>query len=236
MEEKKVETKKDVKIKDKIVEKSIEMAAKEMTEMFQDTENIALAEAAIQNNEIEFEHEGQTYRVRKSNYLEKQEANKFRMKKYIELLKDKDCLLEKDLRKLYKDRGVDIDALDKQMQELTVQQQSLMMDLGKAIKENKDKVELLKYKEEILNIMNSLQGLNAEKQQLLEFSLENRILMEVYSYMIWMIAEHKVKDTWTKIWPKYEDFLATDTNELLNKVTKHGAVIISEEMTARNLV
>ena len=171
------------------VEKSIEDASKEMMEMLKDNENVALAETAIQNNQIEFTEGEIKYRVRKTTMQEKQEANKFRMKRYIELLKDPDTLLERDLKKLYKNKGIDIDDIEKQYIELDKQQKVLMLDLGKAIKENRPKPELEKYKEEIITVSNTMQGLTQEKQGLLEYSLENRILMEVYSYMIWMIAE-----------------------------------------------
>jgi len=239
---KETETKVDKVIetaKDTVETKEIEMAANKIAatkikEMFSDNEAITLAEAAAQNNEIVFEVEGTTYRVRKTTYQEKQDANHWRMKKYIEFLKDKDCLLEKDLRLLYKERGIDVTKLEKEIEELSSQQQILLFDLGKAIKENKQKNELNKYKEEISNILSSIQGLSLEKQQLLEFSLENRVIMEVYSFMIWKISEKKVGDKWESIWSTYEDFLNTTPNEVLRQVTKNGAVLITEEMTLQN--
>ena len=109
-----------------------------------------------------------------------------------------------------------------------------MLDLGKAIKENRPNPELIKYKEEILSIGSSMQLLNQEKQSLLEYSIENRILMEVYSYMIWIISEKQVGNDWVQIWNTYEEFLGTDDIKLLTEVTKLGAVIVTDEMT-RNL-
>ena len=231
------ESKETIEQKEKNIE--IEKIANETTaekikEMFSDNEAISLAEAAAQNNEIVFEVEGTTYRVRKTTFQEKQDANHWRMKKYIEFLRDKECLLEKDLRVLYKERGIDIIKLEKEINELTVQQRTLLFDLGKAIKENKPKIELDKYKEEVSNILLSIQGLSLEKQQLLEFSLENRVIMEVYSFMIWKISEKKVGDKWESIWSTYEDFLNTTPNEVLRQVTKNGAVLITEEMTLQN--
>jgi len=223
------------KKKDIIIEQEANIAAsKKMREMFADNETIALAEAAVQNNEIVFEVEGITYRVRKTTFQEKQDANHWRMKKYIEFLRDKDCLLEKDLRELYKERGISILKLEKEIDELVNQQKKLLFDLGKAIKDNKAKSELDKYKEEISNLLLSIQGLSLEKQQLLEFSLENRVIMEVYSFMIWKIGEKKVGDKWEKIWTTYEEFLNVTPNELLRQVTKNGAVLITEEMTLQN--
>ena len=81
------------------IEKALnEAAAQKIREMFSENEALALAEAAVQNSEIIFDVDGITYRVRKTNFQEKQDANHWRMKKYIEFLRDKDCLLEKDLK------------------------------------------------------------------------------------------------------------------------------------------
>jgi len=207
-----------------------EATAKKVKEMFSDNEAITLAETALQNNEIVFENGGKTYRVRKANFQEKQDANKKRMKLYIELLKDADCLLEKDLRKLYKERGMDIDDIDKQIMALTNQQQKLLFDLGKAIKDNRPKVELDKYKEEITLSIQSIQGLSIEKQQLLEFSLENRVMMDVYSWLIWTVSEVKVGEVWQKNWVKYDDFLQSSPNQLLHTITRNATVLITEDL------
>lgn len=223
-------------IDEEIVKKAAEQSADEIKELFKDTEIENLTEQNIQNNEIVFEHEGTEYRVRKSNYNEKQKANDFRMKKYVELLRNEDCLLEKDLRELYKKRGIDIGDMDKEILELSKQQQDLMLELGKAIKEDKNKTELEDYKNEIVNILSSIQGLNQEKQRLLEISLENRLLTEVYSYLIWLVSEKKVDGKWVQVWDEYEDFMSSDLTELLAKITKNGAVIISNELSNSALI
>jgi len=227
----------EVVTEDKILDEAAEKAVNDATvakvkEMFSDNEAMALTEAAIQNNEIVFEIDGATYRVRKANFQEKQDANKYRMKIYVDLLRDKDCLLEKDLRKLYKERGIDVDDMDKEILGLSNQQQKLLFDLGKAIKGGGDKVELDKYKEEVVNIMHSIQGLSTEKQQLLEFSLENRVMMEVYSFLIWCVAEVKTGGAWKRIWATQTEFLNTTPSELLNEVTKNATVLITEDLTS----
>jgi len=218
-------------IEETAVEMNDEEALKEFTKLFADQENVALAEAAINNTCIEFEYKEEMYRVRKSTFAEKQEANKFRMGRFIELLKDKDSVLEKDLKALYKAKGIDIDDMDNQLIEFDDQQKALMLELGKAIKGNRDKVELEKYKAEIVALMSSTQAIQTERQGLLEYSLENRILMDVYSYMVWLIAEKKVGENWTRIWKTYDSFMAAENLELLALVTKNGAVVVTEEMS-----
>jgi len=200
--------------------------------MLSDDENLALAEAAVQDNQLKFEHNSKQYRVRKSTYVEKQEANKYRHKAYIQLLRDPDTLLEKDLRALYKTKGVDIDGIEREIQELYNTQQTLMLALGKAIQKKSLKVELEKYKEEIVQCNSSIGGLNQEKQILLEYSLENRILMDVYGFMVWQIAEVKENGEWKRVWTSYEACQADPDVQLLTLVTKHGAVIVTDEMTS----
>jgi hypothetical protein len=236
VEEKKEKVVEEVKEekKDEIEEKAAETVVKEMTELLADIDKENLVEGAIQDNKIEFSHEGVSYRVRKAVYKEKQQANKFRMKLYVELLKDKDCLLEKDLRKLYKERGTDIDKIDKEILELTNQQENLLFDLGKAIKENKAKVELEQYKKQIIGVRESIKGLRLEKQQLLEISLENRLLTEVYSYLIWLTSEKKVEGGWVRIWDKYDDFISCEDFNLLSLVSTHGTFIISDDFNPHN--
>jgi len=222
----------DTVIEDAALELTVEDAAKEIRKMLSDNEGVALAEAAVQDNELQFKHNDKTYRVRKATYLEKQEANKFRMKKYVELLRDPDTLLERDLRKLYKDKGVDIDGIEKELTELYNTQQSLMLELGKAIQNKKPVAELEKYKAEVVQCNSSMQRLNQEKQALLEYSLENRILMEVYGYMIWQISEVKEGETWKRLWKTYDACQADTDAVLLGLITKHGAVIVTDEMTS----
>lgn len=226
----------DAKVEAKILEDAAKEAQKEMVDLFKDNSLMNLAEMAVQNNEIVFEDEGITYRVRKATFQEKQAGNNHRMKKYIELLKDKDCLLEKDLKKLYKDRGIDLDDMDKQLTVLSTQQKSLMFDLGDSIKAKKPKTELMKYKEEIITVTKAIQELNVEKQQLLEFTLENRVIMEVYSYLIWTTSEKKVGNEWVKIWNTHDEFLGATPNNLLGLVTKNGAILITDEMNLQTSI
>ena len=105
-----------------------------------------------------------------------------------------------------------------------------MFDLGEAIKNNKQKVELEQYKGEILYLKQTLEGLTLEKQSLLEVSLENRLLMEVYSYLIWMIAEKKIQGEWKRLWPSYDIFMSCQDLALVGEISKYAAMIIGEEL------
>jgi hypothetical protein len=65
----------------------------------------------LKSNEKIFDMDGITYRVRKPNNKEKREVYQKRIEKYTELLNNEKYSLEEDLKKSYKRRGIDIDAM-----------------------------------------------------------------------------------------------------------------------------
>ena len=93
----------------------------------------------LKSNEFEFEFKGNKYRVRKPSYKIKQEAYQKRLSKYSILLKEKNedgtfkYSIEEDLLKNYKERGIDVDGMNKQMDNLVLDKERLMMRLGKGL-------------------------------------------------------------------------------------------------------
>ena len=112
-------------------------------------------ENLIKDNKITFEWKGMQYRVRLPTYKERQEVNKKRIEKYLELLNTKDSngnfiyKSEADVRKLYRDRGDDIEIVENEFNNLVNQTNILKEKLGQALTENKADVELKSFKDEI---------------------------------------------------------------------------------------
>ncbi len=206
---------------------------KQMKDLFQDNEDFMLAEQAIINNMIEFEYEGQKYRVRKASYADKQEANKRRIKRFMELLKDKTFLLEKDLRKLYKEREIDIDLLEKQILEFEQQKSVLRLKLGQAIKEGKGLPELEQFKKEILDLNSQSENLMTQKNQLLEFSIENQVTIDLYSYLIYAVSEKFDGASWVKVWSSMDEFMASSP-ALVTAITKYASLLIINDLYAKD--
>ena len=189
----------------------------------------ALLEKALQNNILEFDYEGVKYRVVVPSYEQKQNANNKRLSKYMELLRNPDLVMEGELRKLYKQKGIDIDEMDKQFAALNKKKEGYLFKLGEGLKEKKDDTGLKIYREEIEKIVAQQQEISIRKTTLLEYSIEHQIMIYVYSYLTYLVTERKVKDKWEPVWKSYEEFIQDKTN-LVNKVTFYASLLISSEL------
>jgi hypothetical protein len=220
------------KRKVEVDEKKIDEQVKSVKQKIRDSIDLDKIQEYVKKNKIEFEYEGKKYRVRKPIPKERQEVSKLRMEKHVSLLKEKDengdfkYMSERDLINLYKERGVNIDDMDKKLKHYRKKEQDLMFKLGKAIKEKKGKNELDVYKKEIVQYRELMQELGVKKTQLLELSIEQQIMIFVYSYFTSKITEKLEKEKWVNVWESYDDFL-NDTEELTNKAISHAVLIIN---------
>jgi hypothetical protein len=220
------------KRKVEVDEKKIDEQVKSVKQKIRDSIDLDKILEYVKKNKIEFEYEGKKYRVRKPIPKERQEVSKLRMEKHVSLLKEKDengdfkYMSERDLINLYKERGVNIDDMDKKLKHYRKKEQDLMFKLGKAIKEKKGKNELDVYKKEIVQYRELMQELGVKKTQLLELSIEQQIMIFVYSYFTSKITEKLEKEKWVNVWESYDDFL-NDTEELTNKAISHAVLIIN---------
>jgi hypothetical protein len=220
------------KRKVEVDEKKIDEQVKSVKQKIRDSIDLDKIQEYVKKNKIEFEYEGKKYRVRKPIPKERQEVSKLRMEKHVSLLKEKDengdfkYMSERDLINLYKERGVNIDDMDKKLKHYRKKEQDLMFKLGKAIKEKKGKNELDAYKKEIVQYRELMQELGVKKTQLLELSIEQQIMIFVYSYFTSKITEKLEKEKWVNVWESYDDFL-NDTEELTNKAISHAVLIIN---------
>lgn len=186
----------------------------------------------LKSNEFEFEFKGNKYRVRKPSYKIKQEAYQKRLSKYSILLKEKNedgtfkYSIEEDLLKNYKERGIDVDGMNKQMDNLVLDKERLMMRLGKGLTDKIAENELNLYRKEIEKINQSIQKLSAKKGALLEFSIENQVLLYFYAYLTYLMAEeykkgkdlgegNKESDEWKRVWNTFAEYENADEELIL---------------------
>ena len=85
-------------------EKNIQKAVEKIQKDTNDILNLEQVKELIKNNIKEFEHQDIKYRVQKPNFEQKYEVSKQQSKKYIEMLKDPDYVLESALIEIYKKR------------------------------------------------------------------------------------------------------------------------------------
>jgi len=193
-----------------VVDKVIEQVAKSQEADF--------IEEVIKNNKSEFTHAGVKYRVGKLNYEQKQEVYKERVKRFTQLLRDKDYSLEKDLKREYLDRGIDIDALTNKIKTLEGKKDSAKLKLGELLKNNASDGDCDKIKKEIEAILDEQKDAAIEKQTLLEFSIENQVVVHMYNYMTYLIAERFDGEKWVRAYKTFKDFSQSQDDELIGKL------------------
>lgn len=220
-------------IKVEVVEPKVEEVIKEKTTdeimaKMNDMLNFNEIANLIKNNEQIFELKGVTYRIMKPSYKQRQEVYKKRIEKYTELLKDDRYLLERDLKKIYKKRGIDLDEMDIILQNKMKKRDDFMIKLGGEIKNNANDQTLNILKDEIESINLEIQKLTMEKSSLLEISLEQQLGVFVYTYFVFLLAEKKEGDNWIKVWNTYGEFENGDT-ELINRLSYFSTLMIGNE-------
>jgi len=175
-------------------------------------------EDLIKNNKSEFTHKDIKYRICKMNYEQKQEVYRERVKKFTMLLRDSAYSLEKDLKKDYLARGIDIDDMTKKIQALETKKNDLLFKLGELLKKDGSEQDCEVYKKEISLIMEDQKGIATEKQILLEFTLENQVLVHMYNYMTYVSAEKLEGDKWVKAYKSFDEFAKSDDDILISKL------------------
>lgn len=215
---------------EKVIVEQTEKIKKDTEELMQ-RENI---NSLIKNNIVEFKFKDILYRVKKPSFEQKYQVNKVRMSKYIEMLKDKNNLLEEDLIKLYESRGISIKELDIKFNTLNKQREDLAEKLGKALADKKPENELEVFTKEITRIISEQSELIARKTVLLDSSIEAQINVFIYTYLAFIITERffpegKEEGKWDRPWNSYQEFL-NEEEDLVNTVVWYTATVAKSEI------
>lgn len=213
---------------EQIKEQSVEEKITEVTKKVNELLNLDEMANLIQSNEIVFDFEGTTYKVTKPTFKQKQEAYKKRVEKFTELLRDEKYMLEEDLKSVYRKRGVDIDEIGKNLISTIKKRDELMFKLGEAISNKSVESDLQLYKKEIEEFNNEIQSLSLKKNQLLELSIENQVLIYTYSYLTFLMSEKKVGDVFVRVWNTWDEFQSEKEN-IINKLSYYCTLISNVE-------
>lgn len=199
-----------------------EAIVKEMGESLE----LAKVEEMIKDNKITFEHDNKKYRVRLLNLSEKEELDMYRRKKFGQLIKDKDILLEKNLITQYKERGIDIDIeIDEKVKKLNAEDIDLQIKLGEAISKNEADTILKNYKDQIEDLRIQKRVLQTQRTLLLEFSLENQLLNWVAQIITYLSAEVYDNEQWKRAFNSLEEFQKCEDNKLIDKLAQHSILL-----------
>lgn len=187
-----------------------ETEAMKILETMNDEYGISKVAELIKDNKIEFPLEKKEYRVRLLNTKEKDELDFLRRKYFGKLMQDTDILMEKDLIKIYKERGLDIGALDKDIQRLTTKIQSINYPLGESLANKAGDLILKTYREEIEKLTTQLYEVMIRRNHLLEYSFEQTLQNYVAKIISFLSLEIKENDVWIRAYNNIDDYIAAD--------------------------
>ena len=182
-------------------------------------------EELIKDNKITFDYKEKKYRIRLLNLSEKEEFDVLRRRKFGQLIKDKDILLEKDLIAQYKERGVNIDEIDEQIKRLEAEESNLHLQLGESLSKNEVDTILSAYKDSLLEIRSKKQILKTQRILLLESSLENAIFNYVGQVVTYLSFEVLENNKWKRVFTKLEDFQTYSEEELIMKAAQYSMLL-----------
>ena len=121
-----------------MAEKKVEKqeVKKEFLKIMNKLEKAGEVEKMIKNNRIAFRVGDIDYRVRKPNHAEQMDIEKFRRKKYLELMDDDSMMFRKQWIEKYKAKGIDIDGMEKEIVQLQKEAEQMSDYIITALKDN----------------------------------------------------------------------------------------------------
>ncbi len=182
-----------------------------------------LKEDIIRDNCLEFSALEKIYRVRMPSNREKNEADRYKHKTYIRLLKDDSYMLRSQLIKLLKEeKNVDIDELDYQIQELNDQINNIYEKMATIKSENNKDIESLKGK--VTKKFNQIQKISIQKAEYLAFCIEEEVYTQYLQYITLKCTEKLVpssktgeEEKWQQVWITQEEYDNDNNNILADK-------------------
>lgn len=192
--------------------------------------DLSMVEELLKSNSNEFESNGIKYRLRKPTFKERQELYQARLKKYTELLKNETYLLEDDLKKVYLQRGIDLDQFIKDINSLEEKKQKVYLKLGEAVKQSAPVEELELFRKEIEDFTNEQQLLSIQRQQYLEFSIENQVMLYVYYHAVSLVAEKFLDEKWVRVFASYAELESFDNQDLLSQFFMRIPLLFRHEL------
>ena len=187
-------------------------------------ENIAEDEMkdVLKNNKKVFELNGKFYRVRKPIYAEQCIINDYRMKKYAEFISKPHMKFREELIAIYKTKGKDIEKMQDEIQSLQNEIHRLQLRLATS----QDPKDVKQLSSEIMSIRQKQYLLNRQKAELLSYSIEDQLALEINSFTTYLILETQKDDKWVRVFGKYEDFMNSDNIQLFSRASRFSNLLM----------
>ena len=140
-------------------------------------------------------------------------------------------LAEVDLRKLYKERGIDINEIDSKVDLYRLKEKDILLKIGELLTKNPSENDIKAYKEEVENIRTSINTLIIERTGLLDISIDQQMLVFVYSYFAYLLTDKLIEEKWIKAWNSFDEFLVDD-EKLVNQAGMYSTLLINDQFIA----
>ena len=190
--------------------------ARKMLDKFSEDKELSKVEQMIVDNKIEFDYKEKVYRVRLLKLKEKEELYLLKLSKFGQLIKNTDILMEKDLIKIYTERGINISELTDKIRQIDSEMLGLKMSLGEAI-EKSESVSILKnYEEKIKVLLQNKQLVMIQKINYLGTSLESQMENYEAQFITYLTLEVLNEEKWERVFKSFEDFQNTEDEQLIN--------------------
>jgi len=182
-------------------------------------------ETLIKDNKVDFIHNDKQYRIRLLSLRDKEELDELRRKKFTQLLKDPDVMFEKDLIKLYKEKGIDIYAIKEDISKLETERINIQLKLGEALSKNSGDPILKTYKEEIEKNIYLTQIKLIQKSDLVAYSFENTLMNYVAKLITYLSLDVLENDKYVRAFKNIEEFDNCEDESLIGKATKYALLL-----------
>lgn len=206
---------------------------KKAVDQLRELNEIATLSEQIKDNIIKFTHKDIIYRVRLTNFKEEEEIRKVRNKVFMELLDEPGMELRETLSKKLKNKGINIDEIDRKIKLINKSIESTQKQLA-PIENEKIANNLVK---DIENLFQNLSDLVEKKSELLEFCIENLLINHMNNYLVYLVLEKEVEKvektgetTFIRAFKSYDKFMECKDKALLATAIRNISYLLKEEV------
>jgi hypothetical protein len=176
--------------------------AKKALEALNELEEKTTVENLIKDNMIRFKVNDCDYRLRLPTQADQEELNKYRMKEYAVLVKDKDYMFREEWEALYKTRGIDIKKMENQVKEIHQKIKDFLLKLAQT-QQPKD-IDL--YKKEITELRDKQYDISIKRTDLLSYCIEDQLQIRTTTYLCYLVLDKKETENWVRAFVNLEEF------------------------------
>lgn len=190
--------------------------AKDIVAQLKEKHQLEMLEEDLKDNKAEFNYKDIEYRVRLFTRKDKEEIYLLNIKKYNQLLKDPDILKEADLYVVYKNKGLDIAAIDSEIRRYQAEIMDLHLKLGKEEEDKSPESVCKAYHDKIVTLQESLYVAIIKRAQLLNHSLENILEEYISRISLFFSLEKLENEKWIRAFKSLDEYDNFNDEELLS--------------------